>query len=78
LQAINQAGCRRDEGFCAKQHGNQKLSGILKGLGPFDVCPVRNSSSALRDYEVRSKIPTATPAEETGSDRLARFRAFVK
>jgi len=57
LAAINKAGCREDEGFCSKQYGKQKLTVLLRGLGPFEVRPVRNSKGIVEDYEVRPKIP---------------------
>ena len=33
LVAINQAGCRRDQGFCSKQFGTQRIITTLRGLG---------------------------------------------
>ena len=63
LGAINQAGCRRDEGFCSKQYGDQRLITTLRGLGLFDVYPVRNSRGVVQDYEVRPKeAACASPA----------------
>jgi hypothetical protein len=72
LGAINQAGCRRDEGFCSKQYGNQRLITTLRGLGLFDVYPVRNSRGVVQDYEVRPKAAVcASPAERSYGEVLS-------
>jgi len=67
LSAINQAGCREYEGFCSKQYGKQKLTVLLRGLGPFEVRPVRNSMGIVEDYEVRPKTPGV--AQPEGSEK---------
>ena len=73
LSAINQAGCREDEGFCSKQYGKQKLTVLLGGLGPFEVRPVRNSMGIVEDYEVRPKTPGV--AQPGGSEEGCLFGA---
>lgn len=73
LSAINQAGCREDEGFCSKQYGKQKLTVLLRGLGPFEVRPVRNSMGIVEDYEVRPKTPGV--AQPGGSEEGCLFGA---
>ena len=62
LGAINGAGCKRDARFCSKLYGGPKLSKLLIGMGLFDLSPVRNSTDAVQDYEVRPKSVCTTPA----------------
>jgi hypothetical protein len=67
VRAINEAGCRRDVGFCSKQYGDQKLSLVLRGSGLFHLEPIANSNGTVDDYEVRPITTSALPAE--GFDR---------
>jgi hypothetical protein len=63
LRGHQSGGGRRDEGFCSKQYGDQRLITTLRGLGLFDVYPVRNSRGVVQDYEVRPKeAACASPA----------------